>query len=640
MKTQNIFKPAFVTLFLIIVLECLQLLSDANYYPYLGSLFETLASGALALVSLSILMAVIICALSWIFTRLRLKEDYLLASVEILSVTALALVFVSAIVFVINGNFPASVKLYWFTGKGALPIATLILVAAWRIWLTKIFKHLFYNIVDLLYKPALGLTVASVVLIAIFFITAERPAASSAPAPAPSKDAPASNGSAKDAERPNVFLITFDSMCSANMSLYGYSRKTTPFLDEFAKESYVFQRMHSNYHNTQPSIVSILTSKYPWKHGVFNWLQYMEKDIDENIAAPLRDDFYTAAIVPGMYQLPDFLGLGGQFDSARWATFTPPSTLLFNSLSAFGVSPYSFPILRHINFLYNPNYLLDTGSQSAYYDRPFAVAKEFVRENTERAFFMWLHLWPPHFPYIPPPPFRGAFLAADIEPPSLAGASAPEQKRIISMMKARYDECILFSDSALKGFIRTLKDEGLYNNSIIIVSSDHGNVFDKDNTLINSSLMEEPLFHIPLLIHLPGQKEGASVESLAEHVDLAPTILDLLNIPIPEWMDGESLVPYMREPKLKTKKTKYSMSFVYGEKNEEVRWLSAYRGDYKLIYHLDTNKGFLFKTTDEHIDENDLSKRERGIYNELMNELDIKINENFEVINKGRSDDN
>ncbi len=635
MKTLNIFKPAFVTLFLIIVLETLQLLSDANYYPYLGSPFEAFASASLALVSLSIILAGVIYAASWISRRLRVKENYLLVPIEILSVTALGLVYIAAIVFLINGNFPASVKLYWFTGNGALPVATLLLVAACRIWLAKIFKHLFYNIVDLLYKPALGLTIASVVLIGVFFITVDRPAASSIP----SKSKSASNGSVKGEERPNVFLITFDSMCSADMSLYGYSRRTTPFLDEFAKESYVFQRMHSNYHNTQPSIVSILTSKYPWKHGVFNWLDYMEKDNDENIAAQLRGDYYTAAIVPGMYQLPDFLGLEGQFDSTRWATFDIPFPPVFDFLSAFGISPYSFPILRHINFLNNPNYLLDTGSQSAYYDRPFSVAKEFVRENTRRPFFMWLHLWPPHFPYIPPPPFRGAFLAADLEPPPLAGASASEQKKIISMMKARYDECILFSDSALKGFIQTLKVYGLYKNSIIIVSSDHGNVFDKDNTLINSSLMEEPLFHIPLLIHLPGQKEGVSIESLAEHVDLAPTILDLLNKPIPEWMDGETLLPYMRNPKLKTKKTKYSMSFVYGEKNEEVRWFSAYRGEYKLIYHLDTNKGFLFKTTDEHINENDLSRKERGIYNELMNELNDKISENFDVINKGRSDD-
>ena len=620
MKTLKIFKPAFVALFLILAVETLQLLTDANYYPYLSTPYETLASIALGLVSLSIILAGLAALASLITSRLCVKESYPVALADILSVTALGLVYIPALIFLIKTNYPESVNLYWHTAYGVYPIATLVVITVIRLFLRKIFNRVFYNIVDLLFKPAAALTIISAVFVAIFFITADRAGPQIANSKAQSKS-----------ERPNVFLITFDAMQASDMSLYGYPRKTTPFWEEFARESFVFNNMHSNYHNTQPSLSSILTSKYPWKHGVFNWLDNIKSDRDENLAAQLRGDYYTKAIVPGMYQLPDFLGLKGEFNSTKWASFNAPLPALFNILTSIGLSPYSFPIIRHINFLSNG------GTPRAYYDEPFDIAADFLEEKSVDPLFMWVHIWPPHFPYDPPPPFRGSFLPADTEIAPLGGASAVEQRHIIKEMRARYDECILFTDNALSGFIRKLKLLGIYKNSIIIVSSDHGNIFDKDDTIMNASLMEESIFHIPLLIHLPGQKTGVRVESLAEHVDIGPTILDLLGRPVPKWMDGETLLPYMREPGLRSNKTKFSMSFVYGEGSDDVRWFSAYKGDYKFVYDLDTDKGFLFRTNEAHSNESDLSREKRAIYRELRGKVIKKIDENFDIINRKRA---
>ncbi len=193
---------------------------------------------------------------------------------------------------------------------------------------------------------------------------------------------------------------------------------------------------------------------------------------------------------------------------------------------------------------------------------------------------------------------------------------------------------ILFSDFILKDFIRKLKESGRYDDSIIIVSADHGQILDHGYSSVSAPLMYESLFHIPLLIHLPGQSKGVSVTALAEQVDLAPTILDLIGKPVPKWMEGESLLPYMKAPSLRTNKTKYSMSFVHGDENVDVRWFSAYRDGYKLIYRQDTNASLLFRIDDEHIKENNLSMKEITVYQSLKSELMKKIVENRDVIDR------
>jgi arylsulfatase A-like enzyme len=333
-----------------------------------------------------------------------------------------------------------------------------------------------------------------------------------------------------------------------------------------------------------------------------------------------------------MYQLPEFLGLEDQFDTTSWVAFKPLSPFIFNLLSGFGVSPFSFPILRHINYIYN------NGTPSAYYDEPFTAASELIDVEREKPLFIWIHIWPPHWPNNPPPLFRGAYIPTPEVVGDLRGKTGLEYKRTLFRMRARYNESILFADYALKDFVDKLKQKGVYDNSIIIVSSDHGNTIDTDNTLVVSPMMEEQIFNVPLLIRLPGQRSGVRVDSLAEHVDMAPTILDLLGRDIPGWMEGESLIPYMKDPTLKSTKMKYSMSFVYGANNDPVRWFASFRDDYKLVYHLDSDTALLFNVNDSHSKENNLARRKYNLYREMRGDIKNRIDENYRIIGRDIED--
>lgn len=632
MRFLSLYRPLFVSLVLVTIHESLQLLLDIDYYPYLSTPGETIASAGLCLLLVAALLAVIIYIITVAIRYAGLKGTFLLGVIEVVSVLTVLLMTLPSLISV-NKPLSETMILFWKYGVNlspafSLPVLPIILILATvvlRLILKKRFKAAINSVAGFLWKPALVVTAISVLWMFLFiaFLAGPDKTAKSNVDVSPAKQA------AKE-QMPNIILITFDSLGTNDMSLYGYSRRTTPFWEEFAKESFVFQNMHSNYQVTTPSITSVLTAKYPWSHGVFIWLDNLKSNPEENISAPLRNDYYTAAIVPSMYQLPDFLGLRDQFDSTNWVAFASPIPMLSNLISALGLSSFSFPLLRHINYSYN------RGTPLASYDEPFIAAKKLFEAERDRPLFLWLHLWPPHFPNYPPPGFRGVFLPSNIEVGTLDGKTGEMYDMTLFQKKARHDESVLYSDSILKDIISTLKKSSLYENSVIIVSSDHGNTFAPGNRLVTSNFMEEPIFHIPLLIHLPGQTEGAIIDTMAEEVDLGPTILDLAGKPIPDWMDGESLLPYMKDPTLDTNRTKYSMSFIYGTTHKSVRWVTAYRGDYKLIYDYDTDTSLLFRINDIHTFENNLAREKKRVALKLKNDILEKIDENYRIFSRDR----
>ncbi|MEE9542640.1 MAG: sulfatase-like hydrolase/transferase, partial [Thermodesulfobacteriota bacterium] len=628
MRPQEILKPASTALLLILILETIQILSKTNYYPHHNTLIATFTSVALVMAFFFVFLFIFSILASLATSRHARCAEGLLAIVETISIAALALIFVPAAILVVKKNSPETIKLFWHTGYGLFPIIIFLSVVILRIVFKKRFKAVLYNLVDIFWRPAFAVAAISIVWAAVFLATGGAGSAGgSAGTKGVGETKSLTSSSKRDGKaKPNVILITFDALSASDMSLYGYERDTTPFFEELAKESYLFKNMHSNYNNTAPALSSMLTSKYPWSHGVRKWLDSIDKDRDENIIAPLKDEYYTAAIFPSAHHNPEFLGLQGEFDYSDWVWFEFPLLPgLFEAVSNAGISSYAIPIIRHLVFLTNYYPL-------AAYDGPFLEAGKFLSETKERPLFLWIHLWPPHSPYLPPAPFKGLYLPVSEEVDNdIRGwydMKDAHMKREVEKLRARYDEYIRYADSALGTFVSSLKRMGYYDDSIIIVSSDHGQNHDKGYARISAPLMNESKFHIPFLIHFPGQREGVSVRALAEQVDIGPTLMELTGRPIPAWMEGESLVPYMKEPSLNTKKVKYSMTFFQLEK--EFRWFAAYLDDFKLIYHLGVDDSVLFKVENgKEIDE-DLKMIEPQVHSKLLKELKAMIEENYD----------
>jgi arylsulfatase A-like enzyme len=214
--------------------------------------------------------------------------------------------------------------------------------------------------------------------------------------------------------------------------------------------------------------------------------------------------------------------------------------------------------------------------------------------------FIWSHIVPPHAPYLPVAPFKYRFGSSD----EFSGLKvqegfgnfySPKQQAAVDQLRLRYDEFILDTDSRVGDYLGKLKKLGRFDDSIIVITSDHGESFTKNFLQHGGPYLHQPLIHVPLMIHLPGQKEGKRIPFYAGHVDLLPTVMDLLDLPIPKWAEGESLKAAMLEGK-PTSLPKFSMNL-----DQDSRFAPPSKGTvavmqdgWKLVRYLATGKEELY----------------------------------------------
>ena len=334
----------------------------------------------------------------------------------------------------------------------------------------------------------------------------------------------------KKLSKPNIILITVDELDFNHTSLGNYQFQTTPNLKNFAKVSYNFINARCYKSSTFIALTSILSSKYYRKinHIRESKVLFSGKNKNERLSALLKPfgyDFFV--LLPPGLQKRVFSSLLRPFNKFYIIPATPISPLNFARIydlyfyKMFGLVTYLEDFLVDYT-LERANTLLETMSINTLteMEKINELAPDLIAEQRNH-FFLWMHFFSPHEYYrsSPPLPFRGRF---------------PQKDKKIS----NYDESILYTDYGLGNFLDHLKLKGYFNNSIIIITADHG-LRDGDGP--------EPGSSIPLLIHIPNQTKGRTISAPVELVDIAPTILGLLAIPIPNWMEGKSLVRYFHK---------------------------------------------------------------------------------------------
>ena len=427
--------------------------------------------------------------------------------------------------------------------------------------------------------------------------------------------------------RPNIILITFDTLTAEDMSLYGYKLKTTPNLDAFARESYYFKNMYANGNWTRPSIASILTATYPSTHRMIHYgLQncFLPFEIkNKDIAALLKTEGYTtAAIVSNLeaahpytndtFRSFDFLPF--HTNAAGYREYVAPN-LLPDNLTFFLLKVGSTAhmwinnlISSYFGFYKALSYPLEQSKWNTQAGAPaeitFDLASRYLQES-KSPFFLWIHLYPPHLPYLPKKQFMKKFLDEPIlttasEQLFINGISEksfyPEKiQPTISKLRLRYDELILDADNAFGLFLKQIRNDGYLDTSIVLVSADHGESFERGYVLHGGPMLYNNLIRIPLIVHLPKQTTPGIILQPMEQVDIAPTILDLLNMRIPSWMEGESLRTSF-DKKTTSRKAKFSMQLDENSVSGKIKKgvIAVIRDDYKFIYNLTTQKSELY----------------------------------------------
>jgi hypothetical protein len=167
-----------------------------------------------------------------------------------------------------------------------------------------------------------------------------------------------------------------------------------------------------------------------------------------------------------------------------------------------------------------------------------------VLQNIQQPAMVYLHFYPPHEPYTPSAEYYGRFFM-DGWAPAYKPIHELSEKRLdsgtLQIQRQRYDEYIASWDHEVTRLLQFLRDSGLTENSYIFLTSDHGELFERGELGHWTKTIYDPVIHVPLIVHKPGQRAREDVHAITSSVDLVPTIADLTGNPIPEWVEGRLL---------------------------------------------------------------------------------------------------
>lgn len=328
--------------------------------------------------------------------------------------------------------------------------------------------------------------------------------------------------------RPNVLLVTIDTLRADHLPFHGYDRNTTPMLSRWIDEAVVFDDCISPLPLTDPSIASMMTGLLPVHHGVRHTRQKLAPSF-ETLAEVLQDAGYTTAAFTARIGLLKGVGLGRGFAQRDEQVLAPE---------------------EHGQFKWNS----PRGAEKRQ-RRAWEVTKsvfEWLETDPERPVFVWLQYFDPHAYYDPKEPFAETWPPAEVAAPSQplrAWWGIPED---LGDMIRRYDEEILTADYYLGLLVDRLRELELWENTLVIVTSDHGESLGDRGYLDHGEWLYAEQTRVPLVMKLPGSRAaGRRVEEPVQLIDLPATILDVLGTATPAaerfraGMDGTSLAPLL-----------------------------------------------------------------------------------------------
>jgi arylsulfatase A-like enzyme len=323
-------------------------------------------------------------------------------------------------------------------------------------------------------------------------------------------------------DSPNVILISLDTLRAQSMGCYGFKKETTPFLDQFAREGVLFENMCSASTSTPPSHMSIMTGLYLSVHGVLNQ-EVLDRGITTLPEMFSAADYATGAVTENGFLVRQ-MGFGRGFDDY----YEIKDVLLFDKL------------------------LLAGGFARDVFER----GKSWIREKSAQKFFLFLHTYEVHDPYLPPPPYDTMFLDTPDDYREHLKKFRQHLGRIDTrqfppeFIRAQYEGEIRYVDALVKDLIAFIREQGLAEKTLIIITSDHGEqLFERNNIVGHGYYTFDTESHVPFIMWMPGTiPAGVRIPHQASNVDILPTVAEFLHLEVKGSVQGMSLLPLLRTP--------------------------------------------------------------------------------------------
>ena len=350
-----------------------------------------------------------------------------------------------------------------------------------------------------------------------------------------------------DKDVKNVILITIDALRADHLPFMGYQRNTSPFLQEMAEKGTVFSLAFSNSSFTWASFPSLFSSDYPvlgneytiqgrtiiqeilqgkgYQTAAFNSNPYLSRYFKYDRGFDYFEDYFSGIRLRNENSPQNTTNMRRQI-----AKLIREHDIFFGIWDLLrkitGYNRYNVP---YVNALTLTNDVLS-----------------WVKNQSREPFFLWAHYMDVHSPHVYPPVLN------KIEGPSVNKHELKKRLRRINPAETmcanyladlidKYDSRIRYVDHAIENLFAHLEENHILDDCLVVITADHGEEFLDHGDFGHRPKLYDELIHVPLVIKGPNIPKGKKVDKVVHHLDIAPTILDLLNIPIPECFLGENI---------------------------------------------------------------------------------------------------
>lgn len=303
---------------------------------------------------------------------------------------------------------------------------------------------------------------------------------------------------------PSIVVITVDTLRADHLGCYGYFRDTSPTIDALAAESVFFTNAVTTMATTLPAHLSLWTSRIPLEIGVTRngWRVFKNEESEDQVrlfAEMLKDLGYTTAAFVSANPVKSYTGLDAGFD-----VYNQPES--------------------------------DEGHKRRRAHSTNKAVLRWLESQPAEPFFLWVHFFDPHRPYLPLPPFDTAFEdGPDLQSFLASRPAIDHQRPAVPNVHNMYDGEILFVDTQIKRLLQALRDKQLFDDLALVLTADHGEGLGERGRFGHGEIHNEQL-HVPLMIKYPSKMglNGRRVDSIVSLTDVVPTLAATLDLDLPK----------------------------------------------------------------------------------------------------------
>lgn len=383
---------------------------------------------------------------------------------------------------------------------------------------------------------------------------------------------------------PNIILIVMDTTRASNMSLYGYHRSTTPNLEQFASDAVVFTHALSSAPWTLPSHASLFTGLHSSLHGATHGktkeTQGLPLDNEFNTMAEIltANGYTTGAVTANTAFLAPWTGLNQGFEFFWWGR-SRDDVLLLPTMAALFLKPDHVDKLKTICGI--------TGKNAA--KRINQIARNWLKKvKNKRPWFLFINYMETHGMKYLPPPYAEMFTKPPAMKMSLrnsknrdnTGLFFPKEQEL-QKLRSWYDNELASLDNEIGLLFKFLKEKNLFYETLIVVTSDHGELLGEHHDFGHGFWLYHELLHVPLIIKYPfGKSKGEVNHKMVQNIDIFAELLEQAHINLPPYIQGQPL----------NEVTHPIMSSIKRNPTYKDRWPARYDKDLVALYSRQHNQ--------------------------------------------------